>query len=142
MNLLYKSDDDCASAYIDTSANYYLIRLQRKVNETDYKAAYSAVLESSDTKPYKKIILSMIDSEAVPLSISFSARSWFASYFSPKFYAMAEKNVTVGIVKPKTKFQNNMVNVIMGVIEKASIKVRVEYFENEEEAIEWIKNPL
>jgi len=140
MDLLYQSADDCANSYIYTASNYDRIRLQKKVNETDYKAAYSAVLESAKNKSYNKIVLSMKDNEASPLSVSFSARSWFASYFSPKFYEMAEKNVTAAIVKPKTKFQNNMVNVIKGVIDKASIEIRVEYFDNEDEAREWIKN--
>lgn len=142
MDVLYKSADDCANSYIDTTSNYYLIRLQKKITEQDYKAAYSAILDSSEVKPYKKIILSMIDNEEHPLSVPFAARSWFASYFSPKFYAMAEKNVTVGMVKPKTKFQTNMVNVLIGVVKKAEIKVKFKYFENEEDAKEWIKNPI
>ena len=141
MNLLYKSDDDCAYAYIDSNFNYYLVRLQGKVSEKDYKAAYSAILESCETKPYKKLILSVVDSDDNPLSIPFSARSWFASYFSPQFYKIAEKDVTVGIVKPQTKFQTNMINVILGVVDKANIKINAEYFENEEAAREWIKNP-
>ncbi len=140
MYLLYQSVDECASSYIDTETNYYLIRLQKKVAEEDYKAAYSAILESSETKPYRKIILSVVDDKDFPLSVPFSARSWFASYFAPKFYAMAEKDVTVGIVKPKTKFQENMMNVILGVVDKANIKINAEYFESEEEAREWIKN--
>ncbi|WP_338792106.1 STAS/SEC14 domain-containing protein [Bernardetia sp. Wsw4-3y2] len=140
MHLLYQSVDECASSYIDTETNYYLIRLQKKVTEEDYKAAYSAILESSETKPYRKIILSVVDDKNFPLSVPFSARSWFASYFAPKFYAMAEKDVTVGIVKPKTKFQENMMNVILGVVDKANIKINAEYFESEEEAREWIKN--
>lgn len=139
MNLLYQSADDCANSYINTESNYYLIRLRRKVNEDDYKAAYSAILDSTEKQPYKKIILSIVDDENVPLSVPFSARSWFASYFAPKFYAIADKNVTVGIVKPKTKFQTNMMNVILGVVDKANIKVTAEYFENEEEAKEWIQ---
>ncbi len=142
MNLLYKSDDDCACSYIDTDFNYYLVRMQGKVSEKDYKAAYSVLLESSETKPYKKLVLSVIDNEDFPMSIPFSARSWFASYFSPKFYKIAEKDVTVAIVKPKTKFQENMMNVILGVVDKANIKIKAEYFENEEEAREWIKNPV
>ena len=140
MDLLYQSADDCANSYIDSASNYYLIRLQKKVTEQDYKAAYSAILESSETKPYKKLVLSVIDTEEMPLSIPFSARSWFASYFTPKFYTMADKNVTVGVVKPKTKFQTNMMNVIVGVVEKANIKIKAEYFESEEEAKEWIKD--
>ena len=126
MNLLYQSADECATSYIDTEAHYYLMRLQKKVTEKDYKAAYSAILESSETKPYKKLILSVVDTETDPLSVPFSARSWFASYFAPKFYAMADKNVTVGIVKPKTKFQENMMNVILGVVDKANIKINAE----------------
>lgn len=35
-----------------------------------------------------------------------------------------------------------MVNVIVGVIEKADIQVKIEYFESEEEAKEWIKNTI
>jgi hypothetical protein len=142
MNLLYQSADDCANSYIDNDSNYYLVRLQKIVNEQDYKAAYSSILESYETNPYTKLILSVVDTDANPLSVPFSARSWFASYFTPKFYAATNKNTTVAIVRPQTKFQTNMVNVIVGVIEKANIQVRVEYFENEIEAREWIKNPV
>ncbi len=140
MDLLYKSDNDSSSSYINTTFNYYLIRLQNKVSDVDYKAAYSAVLEKHQINPYNKIVLSVIDTDATPLLIPFSARSWFASYFTPKFYATANKNVIVGVVKPKTKFQENMMNVILGVVEKANIKVKAEYFETEKEAVEWIKN--
>jgi len=142
MNLLYKSDDDCACSYIDNNFNYYLVRLQGKITDKDYKGVYSAILESCETKPYKKLVLSVIDNEEFPMSVPFSARSWFASYFSPKFYKIAEKDVKVAIVKPQTKFQTNMINVIIGVIDKANIKVKIEYFESEEEAIEWIKNSI
>ncbi len=139
MDQLYQSSDGCVSSYISTDFNYYLVRLKGKVSEKDYKAAYMTILENKEPNFYKKIVLSVIDNEDFPLSVPFSARSWFASYFSPKFYAMAEKDVTVAIIKPKTKFQSNMVNVLMGVIDKANIKVKAEYFENEEKALEWIK---
>lgn len=138
MDLLYKSNDNSANSYIDKEFNYYLVRLQNKVNEEDYKAAYSAVLNIYQANPYTKIILSMVDNEEHPLSIPFSARSWFASYFSPKFYTMTDKNPTIAIVKPQTKFQTNMMNVIIGVIEKSNITVKTEYFDNEEQAKEWI----
>lgn len=140
MDLLYQSAGDCANSYINNESNYYLIRLQKKVSEQDYKAAYSSVLEEYKKNPYARLILSVIDNDADPLSVPFSARSWFASYFAPKFYTATNKNATVAIVKPQTKFQTNMVNVIAGVIEKADIQVKIEYFENEEQAIEWIKN--
>jgi hypothetical protein len=142
MDLLYQSTNDCANSYIDNDSNYYLIRLQKKVSEQDYKAAYFSVLEGYKTSSYTKLILSVVDSDANPISIPFSARSWFASYFAPKFYAATNKNATVAIVKPQTKFQVNMLNVIIGVIEKASIQVKVDYFDSENEAIEWIKNTI
>ncbi|WP_375560810.1 STAS/SEC14 domain-containing protein [Bernardetia sp. OM2101] len=140
MNLLYQSADNCANSYINNESNYYLIRLQKKVSEQEYKAAYSSILEEYKTNPYTKLILSVVDNDSDPISVPFSARSWFASYFAPKFYVATNKNAMVAIVKPQTKFQSNMINVIVGVIEKADIKVKIEYFESEEEAIKWIKN--
>ncbi len=140
MNLLYQSADDCANVYINNESNYYLIRLQKKVSEQDYKAAYSSILEGYKTNPYTKLILSMVDSDINPLSIPFSARSWFASYFAPKFYAATNKNAIVAIIRPQTKFQTNMLNVIEGVMEKSNIQVKIEYFDSEEKAKEWIKN--
>ncbi|WP_291726509.1 STAS/SEC14 domain-containing protein [Bernardetia sp.] len=141
MNLLYKSSDESATSYICDETGYYLIRLQSKVSEQNYKAAYSAVLESAKTKPYQKIILSVIDDDENPLSVPFSARSWFASYFSPQFYKLAQNQVDVGIVKPKTKLQTNMMHVILGVVEKTNIKINAAYFDKEEEAKEWMKCP-
>lgn len=91
MNLLYQSSDDCVNAYINNEPNYYLIRLQKKVNEQDYKAAYSSILEKHKTNPYATLILSIVDDDSVPLSVPFSARSWFASYFAPKFYVATKK---------------------------------------------------
>ena len=35
-----------------------------------------------------------------------------------------------------------MVSVIMGVVEKANIKVKVEYFDNEADARKWIKDAI
>ncbi|WP_338764268.1 hypothetical protein WAF17_21375 [Bernardetia sp. ABR2-2B] len=140
MDLLYQSANDCANSYIDNESNYYLIRLQKKVSEQEYKAAYSSILEEYETNSYTKLILSVVDNDSAPLSVPFSARSWFASYFAPKFYTATNKNAVVAMVKPQTKFQNNMVNVIVGVIEKANIQVKLEYFESEEDAIDWIKN--
>lgn len=142
MDLLYKSADEHATSYVCDNFNYYLIRLQQKISEQDYKAAYSAVLESAKEKPYQKIILSVIDNEQSPLSVPFSARSWFASYFSPQYYKLVNRDVIVGVVKPKTKLQANMMNVILGVVEKTNIKINLAYFDEEKEAVEWVKNPI
>jgi hypothetical protein len=52
------------------------------------------------------------------------------------------KDLTAAVIKPQNKFEAVTIDIISGSLPKMGINVKTRFFEDEQNAIKWIENPI
>ncbi len=135
---IYESEDKSVLMYAIPKFGYYYLYSIGKVEMQNYKEGYIHLLEVAKKYQFNKVIFSLKDLTYTPLR----GRAWFATYFAPLFYKLADNDLTVVIIKPQNKFEAVTIDIISNSLPKMGINVRTQFFEDEEKAIKWIENPI
>ncbi len=118
---------------------YFYVYGQKNLVMEEYKNGLTKLLEVVGTKYiFKKLVMSLGNLDSTPIL----GRAWFATYFAPTFYQKAGKDVTVAIVKPKNRFEAVTVDIILNSLSKLGVNIEFQLFEDEQNAINWIENPI
>ncbi len=136
---IYQSKDEMIGVFVVPKFEYYYVYAQNKIKIEEYQEALTKLLEVVGTEyPFYKLILSLGNLTHTPIV----GRAWFATHFAPTLYQKTNKEVIIAVVKPQNKFEAVTIDIVANSLPKMGINIKVQIFEDEENAIKWIENPI
>lgn len=136
---IYEDEDKTLGVFVYPEFEYYYIYSRNHLKIKEYKEGYTQLLDIAGNEyHFNKLVFSLDSLISTPIM----GRAWFVTYFAPSFYKKADKNLTVAIVKPKNKFEAIAVDIMLNSLPKMGVNVKIKLFDDEQEAIKWIENPI
>lgn len=133
MASIYMSSNGNTLAFIDFATQTYVVQLVGNVSQKSYREAFKAILKQTEDYPWSNILINAKDLQNIPDL----GRQWLTTQFIPRFYRKI-KSVKLALLSPTHALEKKGVSLFYGLVAKLGLGVQVKFFEELQEAQEWL----
>ena len=133
--LLFESDDGNAKTVFLPEENYYILTLKGNIEDDDFKGANMALYREYGERSSRFTLFDLRDVERVNLM----ARTWYNTRYMPKLVTKYGTRFTGSVIVPLNMYENRMLFIVRKVAEKFITKMTLEFFQDRNEAEQWLR---